>query len=79
MDGVVAAQTMGFGKVPGGVSEVRVETDDVEFAAALIDPVDRTAQGRRGDPASAMGRGCRRSRLVRCASTTQHPREETFP
>jgi hypothetical protein len=45
------------------MSEVRVETDDIDFAAKLIDPVDRTAQGRRSDPAPAIGGGCRRSRL----------------
>jgi len=58
VDGVVAAQTMGFGKVSGGVCEVRIETDDIELGAELVDPVDSPAQGCRGDPASAMGRGC---------------------
>jgi len=59
----VAAQTMGFGKVSCGVCEVRVETDDIELSAELVDPVDRPAQDCRSDPAPAMGRGRGRSCL----------------
>ena len=45
MDGVVAPQTMDLGKISRGACEGRIETDDIQLSAELIDPVDRTAQG----------------------------------
>jgi hypothetical protein len=45
------------------MSKVRVETDAIELAAELFDPFHRSAEDCRGDPASAMGRGCGRTRL----------------
>lgn len=52
MDGVIAAKAVGFGKVPGGVRKHRVQTDDVQLEADLVDPGNRTTQGRQGDTAS---------------------------
>ena len=45
------------------VREVRVETDDVQFCAERVNPVDCAAQRCRSDPASATGGGRGRSRL----------------
>ena len=58
MDGVIAAQAVGFGKFSREVREVWVETDDVQLSAELVDPGNRTTQGCQGDPASALGSGC---------------------
>jgi hypothetical protein len=74
MDGVVAAQTVGLGKVSSGVCEAWVETDDIQLSAVLIDPVDRTAQGCRGDPASAMGSG----RGSTCLGVNELARNDRF-
>ena len=74
MDGVVAAQTMGLGKVSSGVCEAWVETDDIQLSAELVDPVDRTAQGCRGDPAPAMGSGCGSS----CLGVNELARNDRF-
>ena len=52
MDCVVATQTMPFGKFAGGVSEARVEADDIEIGMKLVDLSDGTAQGCRGDTAA---------------------------
>lgn len=63
VDGVIAAQAMGFGELSRSVREVRVETDDVQFRAEPVNPVDCAAQRCRSDPASPTGGGRGRSRL----------------
>lgn len=70
MAGVIAAQTVGFGKVSRRVCEVWVETDDIQLNAELVDPVGRAAQRFSGDPASAMGSSRGRSYLDSARSHT---------
>lgn len=54
---------MGLREVPGVVREARVQTDDVQFRAQLVNPIDRAAQRCLRDPASSIGRCCSGTRL----------------
>ena len=74
VDGVIAAQAMGFGQISGSVCEVRIETDNVQLGAEPVDPGDGASQRCRRDPSSAMGRGCGRS----CLGVDQLARYDRF-